>query len=92
MRFGPVVVCLPLIRIHTGDFHVKRTPDKTHLSVLRIYAGRHARQTDHGGHGVAMRRLRGDVQGQTCFRQVSPAQTFVTAASAESRLNASRRP
>ena len=54
-----------------GDSHVKRTPHKTHLSILWIDTGRHARETDHGGHGVAMRGLRRDLQGQTSSRQVS---------------------
>jgi len=54
-------------------FHVRRTLDTTHLSVLWIFARRHARETDNEGDSVAVRRLRRDIQGQT----VSSTQSFI---------------
>jgi len=83
---------LALIRIITEArrFHVKRTSDKTYLSVLWIDSGRDARETDHGGDGVAMRGLRRDVQGQTRSREVSSAQTFVTADALAGEVSAYR--
>jgi len=63
------------ISIENGNrgFHVRRTLDTTHLSVLWIFARRHARETDNEGDSVAVRRLRRDIQGQT----VSSTKSFI---------------
>lgn len=42
--------------------HVNRTPHPTHLSRVRLYKSRHARERNHQGHGVAMCVLRRDLQ------------------------------